>query len=337
MSNENSNFLLTIAIPTYNRKRLLKRALESIVPQLNSNVEILVSDNASDDGTDKMMKSDFPNIRYIRNETNMGSDYNFLQCYREANGEYVMLLGSDDRFSIGALAYLTGFLVESNCDIVLMNYKQFDTEKEEVYIKNSEHIKNYKTKQDIVTEDRELFMKYADHSIGFMSATVIKKVLLSQVKEKDKFIGTYFIHTCLMLEAVKGKHVQFGIVMKPLIEQNVTDGDDEMSRSPEKFFEVWGKAMYWVYCEHAVACGFSKRQMKKIYIGVQRNNWAVMIIRLKSEDNECLKQQFWKYGYPVLKKCPLFWLKTMPYYLVPEFVAKFYRVKLRPLIKRKKQ
>ena len=69
MENEKTDLLLTIAIPTYNRKNLLKRALESVVSQLNPKIEILVSDNASDDGTDEMIAESFPMVRYIKNET----------------------------------------------------------------------------------------------------------------------------------------------------------------------------------------------------------------------------------------------------------------------------
>ena len=101
-----TEYLLTIAIPTYNRKELLKRALNSIIPQLNSKIEILVSDNASEDGTDELIAESFPMVRYIKNKINMGWDYNFLQCYREAKGKYVIILGSDDRISAGCIEYL---------------------------------------------------------------------------------------------------------------------------------------------------------------------------------------------------------------------------------------
>ena len=79
MEKGTTDILLTIAIPTYNRKNLLKRALESIISQLNSRIEVLVSDNASDDGTDEMMAEYFPMIRYIKNETNRKVCYSARQ------------------------------------------------------------------------------------------------------------------------------------------------------------------------------------------------------------------------------------------------------------------
>ena len=76
-------FLLTIAIPTYNRSRYLARLLESLLPQLKgeSRVELIISDNASPDETQATVEEyrlrglDF---RFIRNETNIGAEANFI-------------------------------------------------------------------------------------------------------------------------------------------------------------------------------------------------------------------------------------------------------------------
>ena len=72
-------YKLTIAIPTYNRKDLLERCLNSIIPQMDKDIEIFISDNASSDGTEEMVREKFnyPFIRYRKNEENIGSDRNF--------------------------------------------------------------------------------------------------------------------------------------------------------------------------------------------------------------------------------------------------------------------
>lgn len=321
MENEKTDFLLTIAIPTYNRKNLLKRALESVISQLNSKIEILVSDNASDDGTDKMIAESFPMVRYIKNETNKGWDYNFLQCYREAKGKYVILLGSDDRFSDGSVDYLTDYLEKNDCDLVFVNYRCYDVTKKEVYIKNSEWIKTYKDKRDIVTKDRNRFMKYADHGITFISASVVKTSLVSEVKEPERFIGTNFIHTYIMFEAVKGKQALFGIVMPPLIEQNMTKGDAELSKTPDKFFSVYGKDMYSVICVHAVECGFQKRQMKQVYLHrLQDYPFWRPFLSSRRQNNRIGMANFWKDCYPVVKKFPTEWIKVMIVALTPRCI-----------------
>ena len=321
MEKGTTDILLTIAIPTYNRKNLLKRALESIISQLNSRIEVLVSDNASDDGTDEMMAEYFPMIRYIKNETNMGADYNFLQCYREARGKYVILLGSDDRFADGALAYLTDFLERNDCDWVFVNYRYYDVTKREIYVKNSERIKGYSQKQDILTNDGNLFMKYANHGVTYMSASIVKKSLLPDASESEKYIGTYFIHTYVMLEAVNGKQALFGIIMQPSVENNATTGDNEIGKTPDKHFTVYGKCMYHALCIHAVNCGFQKNRMKKVYLQYLHDFpfWKVLLLN-KRLNNSTVLESFWQDGYPVIKHFPSEWIKVMLVAITPRWV-----------------
>lgn len=331
MEKGTTDILLTIAIPTYNRKNLLKRALESIISQLNSRIEILVSDNASDDGTDEMMAEYFPMIRYIKNETNMGADYNFLQCYREARGKYVILFGSDDRFADGALAYFTDFLERNDCDWVFVNYRYYDVTKREIYVKNSERIKDYSQKQDILTNDGNLFMKYANHGITYMSASIIKKSLLPYASESEKYIGTYFIHTYIMLEAVNGKQALFGIIMQPFVENNATAGENEIGKTPDKYFTVFGKCMYQALCIHAVNCGFKKHRMKKVYLQYLHDFpfWK-MLFSVKRKNISAVQKNFWKDGYPVAKRFPSEWVKVMLVAITPRWVInviyKVYRI-----------
>lgn len=317
-----TNYLLTIAIPTYNRKNLLKRALDSIIPQLNPKIEVLVSDNASDDGTDKMMDELFPMVRYIKNNTNIGADGNFLQCYKEARGKYVILLGSDDRLATGALNYLTEFLVKYDCDLTFVNFRFYDVTKKEVYIKNGEWIKNYDQKNDIVTINKNLFMKYANHSITYISASIIKRSLVVAVRESERFSGTYFLHTCLMLEALKNMQPKFGVVMKPFIEANATTGDAEMSKTPGKTFTVFGKYMYAILCDHAVECGFSSKCMKKVYLQYLHDYpfWKA-ILSFRAKNNKEAIDNYWKDGNPVVKKYPMEWVKSMIAAFMPQFIV----------------
>ena len=321
MEIEINDILLTIAIPTYNRKNLLKRALDSIVPQLNSKIEVLVSDNASNDGTDEMIASIFPMVRYIKNEVNMGADYNFLQCYREAKGKYIILLGSDDRLADGAIDYFTDYLEKNECALTFVNFGRYDVTKEEVYVKDGEWIKNYKSKHDIVTKDRNCFIKYAGHRITFMSASIVKRSLLMEIKEPERFIGAYFLHTYIMLEATKGKQALFGVVMQPLIEANATKGDSEISKMLDKTFTVFGKCMYHALCSHAVECGFQKKQMRNVYLQYLHDYpfWRLMLSCKRRNDIKVI-ENFWQDGYPVVKKFPSEWVKVMLVMIAPRCI-----------------
>ncbi len=90
--------LVTVAIPTYNRAdSYLRYALESAVNQTYGNVEVIVSDNCSTDGTEQVVR-DFsaPCLRYFRHAENIGANGNFNFCLEQARGDYFLLLPDDD-------------------------------------------------------------------------------------------------------------------------------------------------------------------------------------------------------------------------------------------------
>lgn len=62
---------ISVIIPTYNRKDLLKQAIDSYLNQNYKKVEIIVVDNASDDGTTKLIEEQYPQIKYIKLKENI--------------------------------------------------------------------------------------------------------------------------------------------------------------------------------------------------------------------------------------------------------------------------
>lgn len=89
MSNEKP--LLSICIPTYNRSKYLKRSLDSIIIQdefLDGRVEIVISDNASTDDTEEVVKpylEKYTNIYYSKNTENV-RDKNYPTVLSKAHG-----------------------------------------------------------------------------------------------------------------------------------------------------------------------------------------------------------------------------------------------------------
>ncbi len=91
--------LVTIAIPTYNRAAsYLPLALQSALDQTYPDIEVLVSDNASSDGTAALVSGvRDPRLRYLRHAVNIGANGNFNFCLEQAAGDYFLLLHDDDR------------------------------------------------------------------------------------------------------------------------------------------------------------------------------------------------------------------------------------------------
>ena len=92
------NPLVSVVIPCYNRETFIADAIESALAQTHQNLEILVVDDGSSDGTETVIKRylNDPRVRYFKHETNRGIPAARNTAIRQARGEYVALLDSDD-------------------------------------------------------------------------------------------------------------------------------------------------------------------------------------------------------------------------------------------------
>jgi glycosyltransferase involved in cell wall biosynthesis len=89
----------SIVITTRDRCDELRNALRSCEQQTKVNLEILVYDDASTDGTQEMVESEFQHVRYFRKQEQSG--YIVLRdCgFEDAHGEFVLSIDDDARFS----------------------------------------------------------------------------------------------------------------------------------------------------------------------------------------------------------------------------------------------
>lgn len=124
-----SDIILSICIPTYNRASYLDKCLRSIVSQVGNNteVEVLISDNVSEDNTRAVSEAytrEFKNVKYFRNEINIGGDRNFLRVLSLGKGKYLKLLNDYAEFKDGCVLRML--------DIV----KQYSESKEILFFAN---------------------------------------------------------------------------------------------------------------------------------------------------------------------------------------------------------
>lgn len=110
--------LVSIGLPVYNGLPYLKKAIESILAQTYPNIELIITDNPSTDGTqalcEEYAKRDH-RIRYIRHKTNIGACENYNSALQAARGEYFNWVSFDD--------FLAPQYVEK-CAAILKNDKE---------------------------------------------------------------------------------------------------------------------------------------------------------------------------------------------------------------------
>jgi glycosyltransferase involved in cell wall biosynthesis len=98
MNNKDNNPLISIVVPSYNSAQWLPDTINSILNQTYENIEIIVVDDCSNDNTYEVV-SQFKNVKYIKNDINMGECYSSCRGFRKALGEYICRLSSDDMYA----------------------------------------------------------------------------------------------------------------------------------------------------------------------------------------------------------------------------------------------
>ena len=88
---------ISVIIPTFNRKKSLKRAIQSVLMQSYAPYEIIVIDDGSDDGTKEWLKDNYPNVKYIY-QMNSGVSSARNKGIKFARGDWIALLDSDDEW-----------------------------------------------------------------------------------------------------------------------------------------------------------------------------------------------------------------------------------------------
>lgn len=171
---------LSICIPTYNRKKNLSELLDALAELIGGaqDIEVIISDNASTDGTNKYMedlekKGKFRNLRYHRNYENVGPDNNFVMCYKLAKGDYIWLLGDDDIITGDIVPYLMEVIKKYSPGVV---YITFSSVTENMGEKSEISIDDWA----VVCDDYVDFMLKVDY-LFLISAFICKREIIASI------------------------------------------------------------------------------------------------------------------------------------------------------------
>ena len=94
---------ISVIVPTYNRKQVVRRALESIKKQTLQPSEVIVVDDGSTDGTFEMLESEYPEFKHFRQSHSGVSKARNLGLTFCENSRWVAFLDSDDEWKPGKL------------------------------------------------------------------------------------------------------------------------------------------------------------------------------------------------------------------------------------------
>lgn len=124
---------VSVLVPTYNYAEYLDESIQSVLHQTFSNFELIIGDNASTDNTEEVVSGYLTDtrIKYIKNPVNLGLVKNLNQLMKQAKGNYIKILCSDDKFHPELLAKFVSEMDANPTVVLASSYYEFfgiDTE-----------------------------------------------------------------------------------------------------------------------------------------------------------------------------------------------------------------
>lgn len=225
----NNKYFLSICIPTFNRRDFLLKTLTRISKIKGANeIEIVIADDASDDGTEKAVsifkKSNKKlHIKYQRFAKRIYFDKMVLSVVREASGDFCWLISDDDIPLPHSILKIKSIIAkQKDVSFIHMNYVRFDNILKKVTSKRmiGDVTKDiyFKNPDDFFFRPiTKSYFKFLGTNMITMSTDVFdRKKWLQSVKGLNKYIGYNFIH-CFAITTLIKKYPSIYVIGKPSV------------------------------------------------------------------------------------------------------------------------
>lgn len=314
----------SICIPTYNRAECLRRNLNYIFKQLTEEnrgkIEVLVSNNASRDNTNDIVK-DFINkgynISYYCNEKNIGPDKNFLQCIDKAQGKYVLLLGDDDVLLNGAIDCILNILQQDDYGVVYIANNGLTFVE---FVPNNSKLEKNKVDK-IIFRNSNKFIMNVSYFITFMSGLVFNKKYLGDVKYYEQYIGSYLIQINFFIMAIlkASKNV---FVKNSLIASKINDNGGY------KLTEVFCTNFNHLLNEY-LSKGLKNTTIKSINNDLIKKFFPHFVCQIRTSDTKFISEDMESIFYNNYNNNWRYWVFLYPLLKLPVAALKIYMLFLR--------
>ena len=120
--------LVSIIMPSWNTASYIGESIECVLNQTYEKWELLIVDDCSTDNTDEIVQGYLgdPRIKYLKNERNSGAALTRNKALREAQGEWIAFLDSDDLWTKDKLEKQIHFMNENGYDFSYTEYEKID-------------------------------------------------------------------------------------------------------------------------------------------------------------------------------------------------------------------
>lgn len=172
--------LVSVVIPTFNRANIVTNAIESVLNQTYKNTEIIIVDDGSTDNTRELLLTYKDKIRYV-NKTNGGASSARNLGIKQARGEYIAFLDSDDIWLPTKIEKQINVIKENNDMGIVITEIEFIGEAGR---------RNYSRFRRILPYDGFMFEHFLKNPQITCSCILIRKNILDKVGVFDESLNT---------------------------------------------------------------------------------------------------------------------------------------------------
>ncbi len=184
------NELVSVIMPSYNTADYIADSIKSVISQTYQNWELIIVDDCSTDNTDDIVSYFSDNrIKYMKNKKNMGAAATRNRALREAKGEWIAFLDSDDLWLPNKLEKQINFMKSNGYVFSYHNYEKID--------ENNENLNVIVTGPKLITR-KEMYNYCYPGCLTFMYN--VKIIGLLQIKNISKN-NDYAMHLKLCKKA----------------------------------------------------------------------------------------------------------------------------------------
>ena len=167
-------------MPSWNTARWIKESIESVINQTYQDWELIVVDDCSTDNTEEIVKSfKDSRIRFFKNEVNSGAALTRNKAIKEARGEWIAFLDSDDLWTEDKLSKMVSFMKENNYSFAYHEYVKIDEEDNPLNI--------YVSGPKVVTKRRMYNYGYPGCLAFIYSAKVHGLIQIKDIKKNNDY------------------------------------------------------------------------------------------------------------------------------------------------------
>ncbi|PHD74981.1 hypothetical protein COF64_13915 [Bacillus sp. AFS043905] len=240
--------LVSVLIPTFNRAHYFRLALDSVLQQTYVNIEIVITDNSTNNETYNLIQPYlqlYPSIKYYRNPQNIGPVLNFIKAYELSSGDYVNILMDDDLFHPNKIERMMPYFTNDiNKEITLVTSHRSFINENGAFLPDTLH--NKKKSETVIILDGKragdpIISEF--NWIGVPSTTLFRREALSAEEVYGTFSGRLYrcgVDCAAWLTLLtKGK-----LVYLPEILSYLRIHDGEASKNPSMLMHA---VMDWMH------------------------------------------------------------------------------------------